>query len=30
MAFKLEASKQIVWDLVLNLLKHISVGFHRF
>jgi hypothetical protein len=30
MAFKLEASKQIVWDLVLKLLKHVSVGFHRF
>jgi hypothetical protein len=30
MAFKLEAGKQIVWDLVLKLLKHISVGFHRF
>jgi len=30
MAFKLEANKQIVWDLVLNLLKHVNVGFHIF
>jgi hypothetical protein len=30
MAFKLKVGKQIVWDLVLKLLKHVSVGFHRF